>query len=483
MNILEFIFFLQLNIIFSKSKLISVFTLNRHGTRAPITIDSDLKDYFGNFWPNKGKLTSYGERMLYILGIHKRYKYLNNIDFLNKTCDPHEIYFFSSNYERTIMSAQSQILGLCSNSFNDKIIDKNLVNITYPPIPLNNNNNLMKEIEELNKEKFSLPSGINLLPVHISDQSEGKFLITMTPKCRKVYRKLLDYNLKNHIKLLEMEKIFNGLYRDIFNKLHNENKYYNFHEIFDITDQYITSLYDGKNVNEVLKKNNIDPEEFLTLSHKIHYYFILYYLFGDEKGEGYKLEVSLLLRDAVNHIKNNIYSDITGENKKIKTTYDNPKFMIGNGHDSTIMGIELFINEAFQLSKDIYSNVIDISYAGSLTFEVIRDNKQKSIFDVSNYFIDYYINDQLIKRFNFTGFTQVIEQYAWTEEKIDEYCSVENYVLKEEVKVLKNIIIILISCIVVCVFLLYNNHRTTKKTGTKGHSKKDLFLHHNDNKA
>ena len=45
MNILEFIFFLQLNIIFSKSKLISVFTLNRHGTRAPITIDSDLKDY------------------------------------------------------------------------------------------------------------------------------------------------------------------------------------------------------------------------------------------------------------------------------------------------------------------------------------------------------------------------------------------------------------------------------------------------------
>ena len=147
------------------------------------------------------------------------------------------------------------------------------------------------------------------------------------------------------------------------------------------------------------------------------------------------------------------------------------------------MGIELFINEAFKLSKDIYSNVIDISYAGSLTFEVIRDNKQKSIFDVSNYFIDYYINDQLIKRFNFTGFTQVIEQNAWTEEKIDEYCSVENYVLKEEVKVLKNIIIILISCIVVCVFLLYNNHRTTKKTGTKGHSKKDLFLHHNDNKA
>ena len=44
--------------------------------------------------------------------------------------------------------------------------------------------------------------------------------------------------------------------------------------------------------------------------------------------------------------------------------------MIGVAHDSTIMGIHLFINEVFKLYENINSNVIDISYAGSMTFEL-----------------------------------------------------------------------------------------------------------------
>ena len=53
---------------------------------------------------------------------------VNNSIFNNK------LSFVISDFDRTIMSAQSEILGLCSNSFNYKVIDKNLVNLTYPPI-------------------------------------------------------------------------------------------------------------------------------------------------------------------------------------------------------------------------------------------------------------------------------------------------------------------------------------------------------------
>ena len=475
MNIFKIFFILQIKFYLLKSqKLISVFTLNRHGARAPIKLDNNSNDYFGNFWPNKGKLTPYGERMLYILGIYLRYKYLNNETFLNKTCDPHDIYFFSSDFDRTILSAQSEILGLCSNTFNYKVIDKNLVNLTYPPLSFLDD--MKSEINKLNNEKFSLPNSINLLPIHISNEDEGKFLITMASKCKKVYKKLLKHNLENNKILLEEEKKFNDLYKSKLNKLHNENKYYKFDEMFYITDQYMTSLYDGRNINEILIKNNINPDDFFKIANKIHYYYILYLAFGDEKGEGYKLEVSLLLKDIINHFKNIVHSDIIG-NDKLRLNFTNQKFMIGIAHDSTIMGIQLFINDAFKFYDNIYTNVIDITYAGSMTFELYRDKKNKKILDPSNYYIDYFINEKFIKRFSFNNFINTINNFMWDEEKINEYCSVENYVLQREVTILKNIILVLIGIIVICVFLLYNNKKKVYlRRGSRKDSKKEKFI-------
>ena len=124
----------------------------------------------------------------------------------------------------------------------------------------------------------------------------------------------------------------------------------------------MTSLYDRRNINAILIKNNINPDDFFKLANKIHYY-ILYLAFEDEKGEGYKLEVSLLLKEIIKHfknIKNIVHSDIIGDNKG-RINFTNPKFMIGVAHASTIMGIHLFINEVFKLYDNINSNVIDIS--------------------------------------------------------------------------------------------------------------------------
>ena len=246
-QILNFILF------FSKcKKLISIYSINRHGARGPMSINLESKDFFDNLILNKGKLTSYGERMLFILGLYKRNKYLNNHNFLNNKCDSNDIYFVSTNLDRTIMSTLSQIYGFCYNSFNDKNINEKLVNFTYPPLNIFENEKMKNEISLLNKENYSLPFNINLLPFHISKENEGKFLITMSKKCRKEYEKILNKNLKENKKIKEMEIKFNNLYREKLNKLHNENKFYKFLEIFDITDQYISSIYDGKKTNEIL---------------------------------------------------------------------------------------------------------------------------------------------------------------------------------------------------------------------------------------
>ena len=44
----------------------------------------------------------------------------------------------------------------------------------------------------------------------------------------------------------------------------------------------MTSLYDGRNINEILIKNNINPDIFFKLANKIHYY-ILYLPFEMKK--------------------------------------------------------------------------------------------------------------------------------------------------------------------------------------------------------
>ena len=439
---MKVIIFFYLNfILITSNKLISVYSIYRHGSRGPIKLDNNSKDFFGNFIENKGGLTTYGERMFYIVGIYNRYKYLYNLDFLNKTCNTNEIYFFSSHLDRTIMSSQSQILGFCNNSTNNKIINKHFINFTYPPISIFNNIEMKNEIKNLNKEKFSLPYNINLLPLHIYSENDGRFLQIFSEKCKQSFYKILKNNSQINKILNIIEKEFNKKYKERFNKFKKENKYYKFGEILEITDQYLSSFYDGKITKDIINKLNINEEEFLEYSNKIHYHFIIDYLFNDKKGESYKLEVSLLLRDIINKLKENINLE------KIKKSYK--KLNIGTAHDITLMGIQLFINSALKLNN----NIIDITYGGSITFELYKEHITN--YNSYNYYLDYYINDKFIQRFNFNDFYENINNFSWDEEKIEEFCNTNKFILKKKILFLKYIIVFLILCIFVFIFLLF----------------------------
>ena len=128
---------------------------------------------------------------------------------------------------------------------------------------------------------------------------------------------------------------------------------------------------------------------------------------------------------------------------------------IGSCHDTTLMGIQIFINNAFKLYNNTYSNIIDISYGGSLTFEIYKDEKNKNIFDVDNYYIDYLINDKFIKRFKFIDFYNIINNFAWNEDDIDKFCHSDKYALKQKIFILKGIIVFLVLFILLLLFFLF----------------------------
>lgn len=92
-------------------KLIFLITHYRHGARAPNNLDDNFLDTLKEKWTNPGELTGIGERMHYLLGFRNRKRYIEEKHFLSEKYDPHEILIYSSFYNRTLVSAASQLQG------------------------------------------------------------------------------------------------------------------------------------------------------------------------------------------------------------------------------------------------------------------------------------------------------------------------------------------------------------------------------------
>ena len=97
-------------------RLVFLYTHFRHGSRAPMDIKDDFTDLLGEKWNNPGELTGIGQRMHYLLGLRNRIRYIEKEKFLSEKFDPHEILIYSSNLNRTMLSAASQLQGLYPQS-------------------------------------------------------------------------------------------------------------------------------------------------------------------------------------------------------------------------------------------------------------------------------------------------------------------------------------------------------------------------------
>lgn len=95
----------------AEAKLLFVAELCRHGDRAPIgEYPSDVLP--ASRWPEGvGQLTAIGQRAHYELGQRLRARYVDT-GFLSPSYSPAEMYVLSTDVDRTLMSATSQLAGL-----------------------------------------------------------------------------------------------------------------------------------------------------------------------------------------------------------------------------------------------------------------------------------------------------------------------------------------------------------------------------------
>lgn len=141
------------------SKLLFVAELCRHGDRTPLKeFPSDSLPV--SHWPEGvGQLTAIGQRAHYELGQRLRERYVDS-GFLSSSYSASEIYVRSTDIDRTLMSAQSQLTGL------------------YPPGTAKNDDVRVKFGQDsLHENEGGLPHLFQPIPIHTVANSNDMVLL------------------------------------------------------------------------------------------------------------------------------------------------------------------------------------------------------------------------------------------------------------------------------------------------------------------
>ena len=120
-------------------ELIGLVEVCRHGSRAP----TDYNAYDAGKWPwGRGELTPTGMRMHYLNGVEFRNRYVDGYKLFGPAFNESEIYVRSTDVNRTIESAQSQLLGLFPQG--PILESETLKQLAVPPIAIDNLNDMIE---------------------------------------------------------------------------------------------------------------------------------------------------------------------------------------------------------------------------------------------------------------------------------------------------------------------------------------------------
>ena len=407
-------------------KLIFVYSHFRHGARGPVNeVTEEGVDLLGFKWLGPDDLSRVGMRQHYLLGCFnkKRYKALFPDGY-----DPREIFIISSNYNRTIQSALAQLQGLFPPGTAKQLTEEQSSS-QYSWPPYNISGNLYDAVKQ---EKESLGTnpikyGINPIPVHVFNQKEHRFLLfeaSSESGCKsntKVQKKNLD-----SLEIVNKQRTFGDNYgtkivqyiKDTVGKDFEKQKSdIYFQHIF--CDTFIADYYDGRDLTK-LYNYGLNKEDLIKDCKDLLRVYFEFQRYGDKNRNILRLSMSPILSESFAFIDRRIERDIA-ENETSIFDFSSPKYVMVSGHDVSVEGLLLYIEEAFNFPRNWELPV----FATSLYFEVYR--KKSSVHQSENdYKVKYVLNDKVLGEFDYVTFKETLKKNMWTEEKIKTYCEFED---------------------------------------------------------
>ena len=394
-----------------KSEIVFVFEHFRHGARSSVFIDKYNIDIYDIKWIGDGELTSVGMRMLYLIGVHIRDKYKN---IINKNTSPNELLVYSTDLNRTILSAESQLLGMFPPE-KGEIIDEIQKKYSYPPneIP----QDVQNEIEKLGS--ISIPSKIRAIPINFFHKEKKPYLLTEEEECpRTKYIKQQNYKKKD---VQEFIKNFSEKYADKWMEYFNitdKSIFDNYYFLLAVTDHFISSYIHKRKNLRFFEDEGINLKEYYEECIKFKNISMFEIEITEEIG---LMASSPIFKEMIYYMDNivNLIINNEFEEKKNKTT----KFIMYSGHDYIISAVQMYLHSIFK-TPCFYP-----SFASNQFFELHkRDNIDKNNnIKENDFYLQYFYNGDLILNVSYPEFKKKIMSKIWTMAEIIDYCKVEKY--------------------------------------------------------
>ena len=322
MNLSHLLFFSLCSIsVFSKLEM--VVEVFRHGAREPIF----------NYWNAlsfqlPGELTSVGMRQHFLLGAQLRQDYIEDQQFLSKNYDPREIYVRSTDYNRTIMSALSQLSGLYPLQTGPMVPSDIPLNNTLPPY-----NKINYDLATL--QNYSILGGFQPIPVHTVSDFEDKLLLGEHADICPINKKWFD------------EQKNSQLYQDIYREFEN-NTIASLRSVLNLTgniDLGTISAINDVFLNDIFANKplpNLPEETFKNMTY-IYTMNLFYTYFGSSNQR--KFIATPLFKEILNHFESKI------QNKTTK------KWVMYSAHDSTLGYVYSGLNiSSYECQMQLWKN-------------------------------------------------------------------------------------------------------------------------------
>ena len=295
--------------------------VTRHGARSPTTPRPTNSTIHFNAWDiYQGDHTQSGNRQHYLLGVKQRKTYVDS-GFLSPTYNPKEFMIMSTDFNRTIMSAYSELLGYYPLGSVSNLDDNQKAN-AVPPFNFNGKDAAVKELG-VSPTKY----GFQPIPIHVGD---------IDPMMRGMDSDICPYQSSLRHKYIGSDdwKDVNKKYQDILfkemiSKWNANGATLDFSSAYPYIDNYYSAWFDQM---ELVNKINDDAQKQVDLILRDGLYEGFY---------GLDLAVRLATTRFFNFISSTLDNKIGAMSGTKNTTefYKDIKVMYLSAHDSTLSAI------------------------------------------------------------------------------------------------------------------------------------------------
>ena len=423
----------------SSEKIRFVFELCRHGARTPYSGlgQPNFKDYFSENWIGIKELTPIGIKQHFYLGLRNRIRYMDSPEpLLNKKYDAREILVYSTNSNRTILSANAQLQGLYlmnDSESNIKPLSKKQVLNSKPPDF--HEENYEKENKKLGN--YSLPFNMTIVPIHLLYSEDHVIQIQDEKNCENLKvkyderKKRLDLNI--FLEKLDhnySELIYPLIKENLDSEIIDEKKLFssNYSLTYYILDQIICQYWNGKPMNNI-KNSFTNNENNLTIKN-LYDDAIEFFKFDFlSNATGIDEEIGLytlspLMEILVDYMKKKVDKDVKEKDFDYKG-FDIPKFLFVSAHDSTLGGLQAFfksIDKDFDVNYAYFASNVFIELFNNKTNDNNDNDSNETNYTESDYYVRFLFDEKIIKEYKYEEFYSLIKNNVKNKFEIADFC-------------------------------------------------------------